>query len=402
MNWLSPIIDKKERLIIGLMSGTSMDGVDAALVRISGSGTDTEAKILDFQTCPYESWLRNKLENVTNVSVAQLSELNFAVGEAFAGACMSLMEKAGIKAEEVDLIGTHGQTVFHNPPSNRHRVCSTLQIGEPDVIAERTGITTVSDFRTRDMSSKGEGSPLVAYVDYVLFRQEEKVRVLQNIGGIASCTVVPWDINEVMAFDSGPGNLLLDGVMKINSGGMESYDKDGMQARVGTVDHKFLQKLMNNDYFKKPLPKTTGREMFGRDKAEQLYRLVRDGRPQGGVIGFSDLLATLVQLTVDTIYGAYESYVFPRWEIDEVVLSGGGAANTLIVEKLTHKLSPVKVCLSDKYDIPFDSKEALAFAVLANETIFANHSNLPRVTGAACSSPLGKISIGKNVTGKSR
>lgn len=397
MNWLSPIIDKKERLIIGLMSGTSMDGIDAALVRISGSGTDTRAELLDFQICPYESWLRNGLENITGASVAQLSELNFAVGEAFAGACMSLMEKAGFKTEQVDLIGTHGQTVFHNPPSNGPEICSTLQIGEPDVIAERTGITTVSDFRPRDMSSKGEGSPLVAYVDYVLFRQEGKVRVLQNIGGIANCTVVPRDINEVMAFDSGPGNLLLDGVMKIHSGGRESYDKDGRQARAGTVDHKLLQELMNNDYFKKPLPKTTGRETFGRDKVQQLYGLVKSG-----VIGFSDLLATLVQLTVDTIYGSYESYVFRRWKIDEVILSGGGAANPFLVEKLASKLSPIKVCLSDKYDIPFDSKEALSFAVLANETIFANHSNLPRVTGAVSSSPLGKISIGKNVTGKSR
>ncbi len=397
MNWLSPIIDKKERLIIGLMSGTSMDGVDAALVRISGSGTDTRAELLDFQTCPYESWLRSGLENITDATVAQLSGLNFAVGEAFADACMSLMKKAGLKAGEVDLIGTHGQTVFHSPPSNEPEICSTLQIGEPDVIAEKTGITTVSDFRPRDMSSKGEGSPLVPYVDYILFRQVGKVRVLQNIGGIASCTVVPQDINEVMAFDSGPGNLLLDGVMKIHSDGRESYDKDGRQARAGTVDHKLLQDLMNNDYFKKPLPKTTGREKFGRDKAQELYSLVK-----GGVIGFSDLLATLVQLTVDTICSAYESYVFLKWEIDEVILSGGGAANPFLVEKLTHKLSPVKVCPSDKYGIPFDSKEALSFAVLANETIFANHSNLPCVTGASSSSPLGKISIGKNVTGKSR
>ncbi len=394
MNWLDPIINKKERIVVGLMSGTSMDGVDAALVRVNGNGIDTRAELMDFQTCPYESFLRNKLDNVLDASVAELSDLNFAVGEVFADACFSVMEKAGLKPEEADLIGTHGQTVFHNPPSSGSRISSTLQIGEPDVIAERTGITTVSDFRPRDISAKGEGSPLVPYVDYILFRQPEKVRILQNIGGIASCTVVTPDINDVIAFDSGPGNLLLDGVIKIHSGGEKSYDKDGGLAKTGTVNHELLQKLMSNEYFKRPLPKTAGREVFGGDKAEQLYDLVKSG-----YIRVPDLLATLVQFTVDTIYNAYENYVPAKWKIDEVILSGGGAVNPVIAEKLLCKLSPVTVCLSDKYGIPFDSKEALSFAVLANETIFANHSNLPCVTGATCSSPLGKISIGKNVKG---
>lgn len=395
MNWLDPIIDKGERVVIGLMSGTSMDGIDAALVRINGNGIDTRVELMDFQTYPYESWLRNKLENVLDASVAELSDLNFAVGKAFADACLSVMEKAGFKPEEVDLISTHGQTVFHNPPSNKSKFSSTLQIGEPDVIAEKTGITTVSDFRPRDISAEGEGSPLVPYVDYILFRQPKKVRILQNIGGIASCTIVTPDINDVIAFDSGPGNLLLDGVMKIHSGGEKSYDKDGKLAKTGMVNYELLQKLMSDDYLKKHLPKTAGRELFGRDKAEELYSLVKNG-----YIGFPGLLATLVQFTVDTIYNAYESYVSVKWKIDEVILSGGGAVNPAIVEKLICKLSPIKVCLSDKYGIPFDSKEALSFAVLGNETIFANHSNLPCVTGATCSSPLGKISIGKNVKDK--
>ncbi|MGI9534707.1 MAG: anhydro-N-acetylmuramic acid kinase [Thermodesulfobacteriota bacterium] len=395
MNWLNSIITKKDRVVVGLMSGTSMDGIDAALVRIDGCGLDSKIELIDFVTYPYSNRIRYELEEVLNSSVAKLSDLNFAVGEAFSDAAISIIERAEFNPAEVDLVGTHGQTVFHNPPSKQSEYSSTLQIGEPDIIAERTGITTVSDFRPRDMSSNGEGAPLVPFVDYILFRNTDKIRIAQNIGGISNCTIVTPDLADVVAFDSGPGNILIDGIIKIHSGGKENFDNNGEIAKKGEVDYKLLYNLLNNDYFKESPPKTTGREMFGKNESEKLYKLVENNS-----LNLADMLATLVQFTVDTIYNSYEDYIFSKLKIDEVILSGGGSFNPIIVEKLSQKLNPIELSLSDKYNIPADSKEAISFAVLANETIFGNPSNLPNVTGARCGSPLGKISIGKNNLGK--
>ena len=320
MNWLNSIVSKNDRVVVGLMSGTSMDGIDAALVRIDGHGLDTKIELLDFVTYPYSNRIRYELEEVLNSSVAKLSDLNFAVGEAFSDAAISLIERAGFNTADVDLVGTHGQTVFHNPPSKRSEYFSTLQIGEPDIIAERTGITTVSDFRPRDMSSNGEGAPLVPFVDYILFKDTDKIRIAQNIGGISNCTIVTPDLDDVVAFDSGPGNILLDGVMKIHSAGKENYDNNGEIAEKGEVDYKLLYNLLNNDYFKELPPKTTGREMFGRNESEKLYKLVENSSME-----LADMLATLVQFTVDTIYNSYEDYIFSKLKIDEVILSGGGS-----------------------------------------------------------------------------
>ena len=373
------------------MSGTSMDGIDTALVRISENGLDTKVELLDFMTYPYSNRLRFELEEISGSPVGKVSDLDFAVGEAFSDAAISIIERSGLRPEQVDLVGSHGQTVFHNPPSNSSEFSSTLQIGQADIIAERTGITTVSDFRPRDIASNGEGAPLVPYVDYILFRKPDNVIIAQNIGGIANCTIVTPDISDVTAFDSGPGNILLDGVMKIFSLGKHSYDHNGENAKNGNVDYKLLYNLLNNDYFKESPPKTTGREMFGKSESEKLFKLVENNSME-----LQDLLATLVQFTVDTVYNAYEDYIFTKWKIDEIILSGGGAFNPIMVEKLTQKVKPIKLTLSDEYNIPADSKEAVSFAVLANETIFGNCANLPNVTGARSRSPIGKISIGKN------
>ncbi|MGI9534582.1 MAG: anhydro-N-acetylmuramic acid kinase [Thermodesulfobacteriota bacterium] len=395
MNWLDSIISKEDKIVIGLMSGTSMDGIDSAIVHIRGNGLDTTVELIDFMTYPYTNRLRYDLEEITNASISKISDLNFAVGEAFSDAAISIIERAGFKPVEVDLIGTHGQTVFHNPPSHQSEYSSTLQIGEPDIITERTGITTVSDFRPRDMSSDGEGAPLVPYVDYILFKNKDKTRIAQNIGGISNCTIVTPDLTDVIAFDSGPGNILLDEIMRIHSSGKRNYDKNGEIAKKGEVDYKVLYNLLNNNYFKVPPPKTTGREMFGKNESQRLYKLVENKS-----LDLSNLLATLVQFTVDTIYNSYEDYVFSKWKISEVILSGGGAFNPLMVNKLAQKLKPIELSLSYKYNIPADSKEAISIAVMANETIFGNPSNLPNVTGARSASPLGKISIGKNILGK--
>ena len=394
MNWLKPLIEKPERLVIGLMSGTSMDGIDTALVKITGDGLITNVELVDFTTYPYKSRVRFELGQVSSLTISRLSDLNFSVGQEFSDAAISLIERAGLKTSEIDLIGSHGQTIFHNPPSRNTEFSSTLQIGETDVIAERTGITTIGDFRTRDIASSGEGAPLVPYVDFLLFSEPDKVRIAQNIGGISNCTLIPKKLEEIIAFDSGPGNILLDNIMRFHTHEKEHYDKDGMLARDGEVDYKLLYHLLNNDYFKKAPPKTTGSELFGKEEAEKLYKLVENGSME-----ITNLMSTVAQFTVDTIYNAYEDFIFTDWKIDEVILSGGGAYNPVIFERLKEKLAPIEVEKSDKYGISAESKEAVSFAVLANETLFANCSNLSKVTGALSPSPLGKISIGKNITG---
>lgn len=394
MNWLDSITGKPERFVVGLISGTSMDGIDAALVKINGSGLDSKVELIDFITVPYEENVRNELECIEEVTLARLSDLNFIIGEAFAEATIKVVEKAGLKIDEVDLIGSHGQTVFHNPPSNSSRFSSTLQIGELDVIAERTGITTVGDFRTRDIACSGEGAPLVPYVDYLLFHDSEKVRIAQNIGGIANCTLVTKKFDDVVAFDTGPGNVLIDSIVKLATSGKEKFDKDGKLAFEGEVDKRLLHNLLSISYFKVTPPKSTGREIFGREMTEKLFGLV-----QSKTISLSDLLSTLVQFTVDTIVNSYEDFIFTDWDVSEVILSGGGAYNPVIFEGLKHRLNGKKLTVSDDYGFPADSKEAVAFAVFSNETVFGNNTNLPKVTGATSSSPLGKIVIGKNLQG---
>ncbi len=391
MKWLESIINKDERLVIGLMSGTSMDGIDTALVRITGCGFDTNIELLEFATYPYENRIRFALQEINNLSATKLSDLNFVVGEAFSDATISIIEKAGLTPDEIDLVGSHGQTVYHNPPSIESEFSSTLQIGEADVIAEKTGITTIADFRTRDMALGGEGAPLVPYVDYLLFRDEQKIKIALNIGGIANSTLVTSNLDEVFAYDSGPGNMLIDDVVRIHTHGKENFDDKGKLAENGDVEYKILYHLLNSDYYKEKPPKTTGRERYGREEAEKLYKLVENKS-----ISLNVLISTLVQFTVDTIYNSYEDFIFSKWKIEEVILSGGGAFNAVMVERLAEKLKPIPLNISDKYNIPPDTKEAIAFAILANESIFTNYSNLPNVTGARSGAPLGKISIGKN------
>ena len=237
----------------------------------------------------------------------------------------------------------------------------------------------------------GEGAPLIPYVDYLLFKKEGSARIALNIGGIANSTLVTPDIEDVLAYDSGPGNMLIDDVIRIHTHGKENYDRDGKTAENGEVDYQILYYFLNNDYYKINPPKTTGREMFGREEAERLYKLVENKSKS-----LTDLLSTLVQFTVDTIYNSYEDFIFSNWKIDEVIISGGGSHNPVIVERLKERLNPIPLNSSGDYGIPPDSKEAVAFAILANETIFNNYSNLPKVTGARAGAPLGKISIGKN------
>lgn len=397
MNSLNRILNKQERLAVGLMSGTSMDGVDAALVKIKGCALETKVEVINFVCIPYEPSLRQILEDVgAGGSTRQVSELNFLVGEAFAHAALNVIRKAGFSVADIDLIGSHGQTIYHNPPSSKKSVPSTAQIGELDVIAERTGITTIGDFRTRDIAAGGEGAPLVPYVDYILFYESGKVSIAQNIGGIANATVVTEGIDDVIAYDTGPGNMLMDKVVSLASNGKEKYDRDGKLASQGLVNKRLLEKLLSLPHFDQLPPKSTGAELFGKEKAQELYNLVTQKN-----ISLTDLMATLLELTVESIALSYERFIFPKWKVVEVILSGGGARNPVLVERLKRRLSYVKFSTSDDYGIPIDAKEAVAFAILANELVSGNSANLPSVTGAKRRVPLGKIVLGDFSRGNS-
>src|SRR3989337_1720397 len=390
MNWLEPILNKQERLVVGLMSGTSMDGVDAALVRINGNELKTKIELIKFICFPYESSLLQTLENViSNGSTRQISELNFLVGEAFAKAALAVIKEARLSTSDIDLIGSHGQTIYHNPPSSKKGIPATTQIGELDVIAERTGITTIGDFRTRDVAAGGEGAPLVPYVDYLLFHKSGKVSIVQNVGGIANATVVTERIEDVIAFDTGPGNMLMDNIVSLTTNGEKRFDQDGRLASQGSVNKVLLEKLLSHPFFAKSPPKSTGAELIGKEKASELYALVKEKR-----ISLNDLIATLLELTLESIAISYERFIFPKWNVSEVILSGGGARNPLFVKKLKKKIDHVKFSTSDDYGIPVEAKEAIAFAVLANELISGNCANLPSATGAERRVPLGKIVLG--------
>ncbi len=380
----------KEKIVVGLISGTSMDGIDAALLKIRGKGADTKLELVEFVCAPYTTEIVAKLERLAReCTPGDISGLNFLIGEAFAGAVLAVIEKAGLAPKDVDLIGSHGQTISHIPPSAGVGVPSTLQIGEPDVIAERTGITTVGDFRTRDVAAGGEGAPLVPYADYILFMKPGETRIAQNIGGIANATVITEHLGGVTAFDTGPGNMLMDRIMTLASGGKERFDGGGREASKGKVNEALLKELLSDPYFAKSPPKSTGEELFGSAAAERLY-----GMATGGGITLGDLMATALMLTVESIALAYERFIFPVHDVREVILSGGGCRNAFLVEKLRERLGGIKLTTTDDYGIPADAKEAVAFAILANECISGNSGNLPGVTGATRRVPLGKISPG--------
>jgi anhydro-N-acetylmuramic acid kinase len=391
MKSLEPILRKRERLVVGLMSGTSMDGIDAALLRITGSGLDTKFDLLKFICNPYGSEIIEGIERLDSfVSIDKISGLNFLVGKALADAAMAVIEEAGFQVGDIDLIGSHGQTIYHNPPSSRSGVPSTLQIGELDVIAERSGITTVGDFRTRDIAAGGEGAPLIPYADYLFFHDVGRILLSQNIGGISNVTVVTEKISDVVAFDTGPGNLLMNWIVSFATEGKARYDVDGQIAKEGTVDKRLLERLLSDPYFSLKPPKSTGGERFGKIMAMELYSLAKDGE-----ITLFDLMATLLELTVESIAQSYEQFIFPKWSVNEIICSGGGGRNPILMKRLSDRINHVTISSSDAYGIPVDAKEAIAFAILANELISGNYTNLPTVTGAKSYVPLGKIVLGR-------
>jgi anhydro-N-acetylmuramic acid kinase len=373
----------ERKLVIGLMSGTSMDGIDAVLVKIAGTGLETAVETVGFRVHPYPLAVKERLLDVASWGVADVSEMNFVLGELFAEAALRVIVDAGLSREDVHLIGSHGQTVSHLPRSTG-RDGSTLQLGEPCAIAERTGITTVADFRTRDIAAGGEGAPLVPYVDYVLLRKEAATRAAVNIGGIANVTVVTPELEDVSGFDLGPGNMVIDETVAAGTRGEMRLDDRGQLAATGRCRREMLKRLLAHRYFQKPPPKTAGREDFGADFVQQELK-------EFDYIPLADKLATMTEFVARAMISGFRKFVFPQHGVEEIILSGGGVHNDTLVSRLTRGFSPVPVVTVEKYGISSDAKEAVAFAILANETIAGNPANVTGATGAKTRVVLGKI-----------
>lgn len=377
--------------VAGLMSGTSADGVDAAIVDIR----ERRVRVRAFATYPYRPALQNEILRLCRPESARLDAIchyNHVLGEVFAEAVIRLCAEAGIALNSIDLIGSHGQTIYHNPNGGRYAgrlIRSTLQIGEPSVIAQRTGITTVADFRPRDMAAGGEGAPLVPYADSILFGDRKLVRAVQNIGGIANVTFLPLSCpSDIFAFDTGPGNMVIDGVMRLVTKGKRAYDRGGAMAARGTVDEQLLREMSRDPFFRRRPPKSTGREQFGQQYGEWLFDKAR----RKGLMP-EDIVATATAFTASTIASAYRRFL-PAMP-DEMILCGGGAHNASLVRMLQSELPAVKIRSTDEFGIDVDAKEAVSFAILAYATIRGMPNNLPRVTGAGEPVVLGKIVPGR-------
>ncbi|MBI3327945.1 MAG: anhydro-N-acetylmuramic acid kinase [Nitrospinae bacterium] len=386
-------------LVIGLMSGTSADGVDAALVHIEGSARSTRVQVRAFDTYAFPAGMREAILHASDPrtgTVDLICRLNVALGEAFAQAAIDVAERAGVPLEVVDLIGSHGQTVQHLPgPSSLggYTLRATLQLGEPCVIAERTGVTTVADFRPRDMAAGGEGAPLAPYVHYLLFGETQLTRVVHNIGGISNVTVLPAGcaLTQVSAFDTGPGNMVIDGTVSRLTGGRDSFDRDGQRAMGGRADHSLVQELLTHPFLTRTPPKSTGREAFGATFLDHAFALASHADLTG-----DDLVATTTAFTAATMIEAYRRFILPQHPRIEIVLCGGGSHNPALVSQLREGL-PQAVCrTSDAFGISADALEAVVFAVLAHETICGHAANVLTATGAQRAVILGKVIPGRD------
>jgi anhydro-N-acetylmuramic acid kinase len=387
----------KSMLVLGLMSGTSADGIDVALARISGAPPHVHAKFIGHTSRAFPEALRKEILRIAEqhpVTAGELSQLNFRLAESFADAALTACRKFRVSPKHVALIGSHGQTIFHQGKPERYfagRTASTLQIGEPSVIAARTGITTVGDFRPADVALGGQGAPLVPYADYLLYRHKTLGRVSLNLGGIANITVIPASAKpaEVVAFDTGPANMLMDALVAHFSHGRRRFDEGARLAMKGRDIAPLNALLLKEPYLYEPPPKSTGREYFGQQYLQKLVQLGRKYRAQP-----NDLIRTATWFTAVSVRLAIELFVLPKTKVHQLVVSGGGANNPLIYSMLRefYQHNGIQVVKSSHFGIPIDAKEAFAFALLAYETFHGRPSNLPSATGARGPAILGKLS----------
>jgi anhydro-N-acetylmuramic acid kinase len=377
------------------MSGTSADAIDVALARISGAQPRLNAKLLNHTAINFPPQLRKEILRVAEqqpISAANLSQLNFRLGEVFAEAALTACRRFRLSPRKIALIGSHGQTIFHQGrpvPYLGRPTASTLQIGEPAIITARTGITTVTDFRPADIAEGGQGAPLVPYADYLLYRHEKLGRVSLNLGGIANITVIPANAkpSQVFAFDTGPANMLIDALVARFTHNRQRYDKDARLAQQGRSIPALLDDLMRDPYLKLAPPKSTGREYYGRAYLEKLLRLGRRHKAKP-----KDLIRAAAIFTSISIVDALNCFVLPKTKIHQLIVSGGGAHNPLILAQVAAALPQIEIVRSPQLGVPEDAKEAFAFAILAYETFHGRPSNLPSATGARRPAILGKIS----------
>jgi len=380
--------------VIGLMSGTSADGVDAALVEWPDDAAVRPFRLEGFREDPFEPELQDRIHALVAGRVEavdalrELLALDVLLAERFAATAASLAREAGVALESIDAIASHGQTVAHHP-----ELGGSLQIGDPSRIAERTGITTVADFRSRDLAAGGEGAPLAPFFHHAVFGDAEESRLVLNLGGIANVTWLPrgGGPEDVVAFDVGPANALLDGVVRHTSGGRERFDSDGSRARRGQVDEALLAELLDDEFLRRPPPQSTGRERYGLAEAEALAERWR--REERAV---DDLLATLVAFTAASIARAARDFCGGEGAVQRLLVGGGGARNPALMDALRTQLAGIPVEPFDAAGVPPDAAEAMAFSLLGRNALLGLPNHLPRCTGANRAAVLGEIAPGRD------
>ncbi|MEF2782543.1 MAG: anhydro-N-acetylmuramic acid kinase AnmK [Clostridium sp.] len=374
-------------LAVGLMSGTSLDGIDAVLCEITGFGLNTKIEQKNFIIYPLPASIKETIKRCCKsegVGTDVICSLNFELGELFSNAAQFVCAKAGIATQNLDFISCHGQTIYHIPRKTNQFVASTLQIGESAVIAQNCGCTVISNFRTKDMAAGGEGAPLVPYSEYILYRNTEHAVALQNIGGIGNVTVLPKEcqLDDVYAFDTGPGNMTIDEAMLQMYG--KPYDDGGKIASTGEVINKMMNELKQHSYINMDPPKTTGREMFGPAFVHHLLKKYCEEKP-------NDIIKTLTWFTAWSIAENYRKFILPKDNLSEVILGGGGAHNKTLQQIIQSELPNISILTQEEKGFSSDAKEAIAFVILGNETLHHNPSNVPRATGAKQKVILGNI-----------
>lgn len=381
--------NKPSRLVVGLMSGTSADGIDAVLTRITGSGLTTKAEQLGFYFQPFDAATRHTILNICdgeNGGTREVCLLGTHLGMLYAQAVRELLKQTGV--EKLDLIGCHGQTVYHIPEETPYlgtTIRGTLQIGDPSYLAEEFGCPVISDFRIRDMAAGGLGAPLVPYTDFLLYRSETEDVALQNIGGIGNVTLLPagCTLDQVTAFDTGPGNMVMDALATKLTDRKMTYDKGGRLAAAGKVIPELLQRMLADPYLEKQPPKTTGREYYGTEYVERLLAF--------GNYPLIDVLSTATAFTAHSIALSLRRFA-PRMP-KRLVVSGGGSRNPTLLAFLRKALPEVEVLTQEDLGLDSDAKEAVAFAILANEALFGICNNAPSATGAKHGVVMGRINL---------
>lgn len=383
--------EKPRYTALGLMSGTSMDAIEAAICRITGAGLDSRVEFVGHLAAAYPPQLKNLVENAAGggLDTVTLARLDKAIAEAFAATALACLAEFSIDPADLDVIGSHGQTVGHWPQPaqcGEYPVRASLQLGDGALIAARTGVTTVCDFRAADLARGGQGAPLIPAFDYLLYRHHARGRVLLNLGGIANVTVLPEScpLNECYGFDTGPANAMCDILVQKLTQGAKSYDEGGDLALSGKPDGALLRALLMHPYLKQPPPKSVDRALFGEVLAD--YLITHRGQNR-----LEDLVATAAAFTVESIGMGLEEFVTNRHLIEEIIVSGGGVHNAFLMRELQRRLPAISFTAADEYGIPSQAKEAVAFAWFGYECLNGNPVNLPAVTGASGRAVLGKI-----------